>query len=45
MVDMNHEPLSSKDYGEKEMKQHKESMEREKRNYFSGAEEGTEEYT
>jgi len=34
----------NKDYGEKEMKQHRESLEREKKNYFSGAEGETAQY-
>lgn len=34
----------SRDYGEKEMKQHRESLEREKQNYFSGADGVTAQY-
>ena len=34
----------SKDYGEKEMKQHRESLEKEKQNYFSGSDVETAQY-
>ena len=34
----------NKDYGEKEMKQHRESLEKEKQNYFSGSDVETAQY-